>query len=66
MRLCCYVWRTGRSRTWQAIEEAALIFELSRRHSLREIAVALARDVSWVSRRLSLFQALPGESTQNN
>jgi ParB family chromosome partitioning protein len=61
MRPCCYVWRAGRSRTWQAIEEAALIFELSRRHSLREIAVSLARDVSWVSRRLSLFQALPGD-----
>ncbi len=51
----------GPERTWQAIEEAALIFELSRRHSLRELAASLARDVSWVSRRLSLFQALPGD-----
>ncbi len=54
----------GPERCWQAIEEAALIFELSRRHSLREIATALDRDVSWVSRRLSLFQALPGDLLQ--
>jgi ParB/RepB/Spo0J family partition protein len=51
----------GPERAWQAIEEAALIDELSRRHSLREIATSLERDVSWVSRRLSLFQALPGD-----
>ncbi len=51
----------GPERAWQAIEEAALIYELSRRHSLREIAASLERDVSWVSRRLSLFQALPGD-----
>ena len=51
----------GPQRAWPAIEEAALIFELSRRHSLREIAASLERDVSWVSRRLSLFQALPGD-----
>ena len=49
----------GPERAWQAIEEAALIEELSRRHSLRAIAASLGRDVSWVSRRLSLFQALP-------
>ena len=54
----------GPERSWQAIEEAALIFELSRRHSLREIAASLERDVSWVSRRLSLFQALPGDLLQ--
>ena len=51
----------GPERAWQAIEEAGLIYELSRRHSLREIATSLERDVSWVSRRLSLFQALPGD-----
>jgi len=51
----------GPERSWQAIEEAALIYELSRRHSLRKIAASLERDVSWVSRRLSLFQALPGD-----
>ena len=49
----------GPERAWQAIEEAALIEELSRRHSLRAIATAMARDISWVSRRLNLFQALP-------
>jgi ParB family chromosome partitioning protein len=54
----------GPERSWQAIEEAALIFELSRRHSLREIATALGRDASWVSRRLSLFQALPEDLLQ--
>lgn len=54
----------GPERSWQAIEEAALIFELSRRHSLREIAASIERDVSWVSRRLSLFQALPGDLLQ--
>lgn len=51
----------GPERSWQAIEEAAVIFELSRRHSLREIAASLERDVSWVSRRLSLYQALPDD-----
>ena len=54
----------GAERSWQAIEEAALIYELSRRHSLREIAASLDRDVSWVSRRLSLFEALPGDLLQ--
>ena len=54
----------GPERSWQAIEEAALIYELSRRHALREIAVSLDRDVSWVSRRLSLFQALPDDLLQ--
>jgi len=54
----------GPERSWQAIEEAALIYELSRRHSLREIAASLDRDVSWVSRRLSLFQALPSDLLQ--
>jgi len=51
----------GAERAWQAIEEAALIEVLARRHSLREIAASLGRDVSWVSRRLSLFQALPAD-----
>jgi ParB-like chromosome segregation protein Spo0J len=54
----------GPERSWQAIEEAALIYELSRRHALREIAASLDRDVSWVSRRLSLFQALPDDLLQ--
>jgi ParB/RepB/Spo0J family partition protein len=46
-------------RTWEAIEEAALIEELARRHPLQAIAQQLGRDVSWVSRRLSLIKALP-------
>lgn len=54
----------GPERSWQAIEEAALIYELSQRHALREIAASLERDVSWVSRRLSLFQALPDDLLQ--
>ena len=49
----------GPERTWEAIEEAALIEELARRHSLQAIAQQLGRDVSWVSRRLSLLKALP-------
>jgi len=49
----------GPERAWEAIEEAALIAELSRRHSLQAIARELGRDVSWVSRRLSLIKALP-------
>jgi ParB/RepB/Spo0J family partition protein len=49
----------GPDRAWEAIEEAALIAELSSRHSLQGIARQLGRDVSWVSRRLSLIKALP-------
>ena len=49
----------GPERAWEAIEEAALLQELSQRHSLHRIAQQLGRDVSWVSRRLSLFKALP-------
>ena len=46
-------------RAWEAIEEAGLIEELARRHPLQAIAAQLGRDVSWVSRRLSLIKALP-------
>ncbi|MEA3278222.1 MAG: ParB N-terminal domain-containing protein [Pseudomonadota bacterium] len=49
----------GPDRAWEAIEEAALIAELAKRHSLQAIAGQLGRDVSWVSRRLSLIKALP-------
>jgi len=49
----------GPERAWEAIEEAALIAELASRHSLQAIARELGRDVSWVSRRLSLIKALP-------
>lgn len=49
----------GPERGWEAIEEAALLQELSSRYSLRELARRIGRDVSWVSRRLGLFKALP-------
>lgn len=49
----------GPERAWEAIEEAALLQELATRYSLREIARRIGRDVSWVSRRLNLFKALP-------
>jgi len=49
----------GPDRPWEAIEEAALIEELARRHTLQAIAAQLGRDVSWVSRRLSLIKTLP-------
>ena len=51
----------GTERGWEAIEEAALLHELAQRYSLRELALRVGRDLSWVSRRLSLFQALPEE-----
>lgn len=46
-------------RHWEVIEQAALIQWLSRRHSLREIGRLTGRDVSWVSRRKELLEALP-------
>jgi ParB-like chromosome segregation protein Spo0J len=49
----------GPERCWEAIEVAALIHELCQRHSQREIALALGRDVSWVNRRLTRFKVLP-------
>ena len=55
----------GPERTWEAIEEAALLQELAARHSLREIARRIGRDVSWVSRRLSLFKDLPEDLLQS-
>jgi len=49
------------ARTWEAIEEGALIRELMQRFELsqREVARQIGRDVSWVNRRLSLVQDLP-------
>ena len=48
-------------RTWEAVEEGAIIRELITRFDLsqREVARQSGRDVSWVNRRLSLVQALP-------
>jgi hypothetical protein len=51
----------GSERGLEAIEEAALLHNLSDRFSLRELAQRVGRDVSWVSRRLTLFKALPEE-----
>jgi len=51
----------GAERAWEAIEEAALLQELATRHSLHELARQIGRDVSWVSRRLSLFKDLPDD-----
>lgn len=51
----------GTERGFKAIEEAALLQELSSRYSLRTLALRIGRDVSWVSRRLSLYRALPEE-----
>ncbi len=55
----------GPERAWEVIEEAALLQELATRHSLREIAQQIGRDVSWVSRRLSLFKDLPEDLLQS-
>jgi ParB/RepB/Spo0J family partition protein len=49
----------GTERGWEAIEQAALLHTLSERYTLRELAQRIGRDVSWVSRRLTLFKALP-------
>jgi ParB family chromosome partitioning protein len=48
-------------RSWEAIEEGAVIRELISRFELSQRAVArqTGRDVSWVNRRLSLVQDLP-------
>ncbi len=51
----------GAERGWEAIDPAALLHGLCSRYSLREMAQRIGRDVSWVSRRLSLFRALPEE-----
>ena len=50
-------------RRWDAVEEAAIIRELIRRHELSQAQVArmLCKDPSWVDRRLSLLDSLPDE-----
>jgi ParB family chromosome partitioning protein len=57
--LCVLVRAQG--RTWEAIEEGAMVRELMMRFELsqREVARQTGRDVSWVNRRLSLVQDLP-------
>jgi len=48
-------------RAWEAIEEGALIRELTTQFALsqREVARQTGRDVSWVNRRLGLVQEMP-------
>lgn len=50
-------------RTWDVYEQAAMINELCCCHriSRRKIAALLGKDISWVVRRLSLFEALDDE-----
>lgn len=57
--LCVLVRAQG--RTWEAIEEGAMVRELMTRFefSQREVARQTGRDVSWVNRRLNLVQELP-------
>jgi hypothetical protein len=45
----------GAERGLEVLEEAASLHELSTRHSLGPLAERIGRDVSWVSRRLSLY-----------
>ena len=49
------------ARSWEAIEEGAMLRELTTRFNLsqRELARQTGRDVSWINRRLSLVQNLP-------
>jgi len=57
----CHVLIKSAERKWDIFEQAALIQELHRRHELsqREIARLLGKDQSWVSRRVTLLEALP-------
>jgi len=57
----CHVLMKSSERKWDIFEQAGLIRELHRRHELsqREIGRLLGKDQSWVSRRLSLLEALP-------
>jgi len=57
----CHVLVKSGERKWDIFEQAGLIQQLYRRHELsqREIARLLCKDQSWVSRRLTMLQALP-------
>jgi ParB/RepB/Spo0J family partition protein len=59
----CHVLIKSEERKWDIFEQAGLIRELHRRHELsqREIATLLSKDQSWVSRRLTLLEALPDQ-----
>ncbi|MCP4153900.1 MAG: ParB N-terminal domain-containing protein [bacterium] len=58
------VLRKGNERNWEAIEQASIIRELMQRFdmSMSQVAQKMARDKSWVKRRLDLILQLPEES----
>ena len=60
------VFMRTQERRWEALEQAYMIKELQERHqlSLGKIAALMGKDKSWVSRRLSLLQALPDDILQ--
>ncbi len=53
-------------RQWEAIEEAAMLYELHSRFSCSfgEIGKKIGKDKSWVKRRVDLLTELPEEITQ--
>ncbi len=54
-------------RRWEPLEQALLLRELKDRHKLSQgdIAHLMGRDKSWVSRRLSLIDALPEKTLES-
>ncbi len=58
----CHVLIKSGQRKWDLFEQAGIIQELHRGHHLsqREIGRLLGKDQSWVSRRLTLLESLPG------
>ncbi len=58
------VLRKGDERHWEAIEQASIICELIGRFdmTMSEVAKKMARDKSWVKRRLDLIRDLSDES----
>jgi len=63
----CHVLVKSGERKWDIFEQAGLIQQLYRRHEMsqREIARLLCKDQSWVSRRLTLLQALPEQVAES-
>jgi len=53
----------NQERKWDALEEALLIKELMEQHNISQAKIAhlMGRSQSWISRRLSLFDALPDD-----
>jgi hypothetical protein len=54
------------TRRWDLVEEAAILWELSRRYHLSQsrIASLLGRKQGWVSGRLALYNALPEDTLE--